>query len=288
MSASPIAGRTVLVTGATSGIGRETARQLSRMGARVVPGVRDASRGAVVVREITGAGGCAEVLPIDLASFASVRAAAARFADAHATLDVLVNNAGIIAGRRSHSVDGHELTWATNFLGGYLLTRLLLPVLRRTERPRVVNVSSVAHAAGKLDWSDLELERGFRSFRAYANSKLAQVLFTRELARREPDVTASAVHPGLNSTRIWRGAPALLTRLGEALLSPARGAAPCVRLVSDPALHGVSGRYFKRFRAAAPSAEGANDAAAARLWDVAARATGLSGEPSALSYDRRP
>ncbi len=243
-----MAGRTVLVTGATSGIGLETARQLGRMGTRVVLGVRDPARGLAVAREIASAGGDAEVLPIDLGSFASVRAAAARFSDTHAGLDVLVNNAGIIASRRRLSVDGHELTWATNFLGGFLLTRLLLPALRRSARPRVVNVSSVGHAAGRLDWSDLELERSFRPFRAYANSKLAQVLFTRELARREPDVTANAVHPGLNSTRIWRWVPAPLVRLGELVLPPANGAAPVVRLVSDPALDGVTGRYFDRLR----------------------------------------
>ncbi len=272
-----MAGRTVLVTGATSGIGLETVRQLGRMGARVVLGVRDPARGLVVAREITSAGGEAEVLPIDLGSFASVRAAAARFGDTQAGLDVLVNNAGIIASRRRLSVDGHELTWATNFLGAYLLTRLLLPALRRAARPRVVSVSSVGHAAGRLDWADLELEHGFGSFRAYANSKLAQVLFTRELARREPDVTASAVHPGLNSTRIWRGLPASLTRLGEILLPPARGAAPVVRLASDPALDGLTGRYFKRYREAVPSAAGSDDADAARLWQVAAQATGLPG-----------
>jgi len=271
-----MAGRTVLVTGATSGIGRETARQLGRMGARVVLGVRDEARGLVVVREIAGAGGRAEVLPIDLASFASVRAAAARLVESPAGLDVLVNNAGIIADGRRLSVDGHELTWATNFLGAFLLTRLLQPALRRTARPRVVNVSSVGHAAGRLDWSDLELERGFRSFRAYANSKLAQILFTRELARREPEVAASAVHPGLNSTRIWRGVPPALTRLAEFALPPARGAEPVVRLASDPALDGVSGRYFRRFRETEPSAAGMNDADAARLWEVAERATGLS------------
>ena len=283
-----MAGRTVLVTGPTRGIGLETARQLGRMGTRVVLGVRDPARGLAVAREIASAGGDAEVLPLDLGSFASVRAAAARFSDTHARLDVLVNNAGIIASRRRLSVDGHELTWATNFLGGFLLTRLLLPALRRSARPRVVNVSSVGHAAGRLDWSDLELERSFQPFRAYANSKLAQVLFTRELARREPDVTANAVHPGLNSTRIWRWVPAPLVRLGELVLPPANGAAPVVRLVSDPALDGVTGRYFDRLREAAPSAAGSNDADAARLWEIAAKATGLPEERSPLSYDRRP
>ena len=288
MSQPTLAGRTVLVTGATRGIGLETARQLGRMGARVVLGVRDPARGASVAREIAGAGGEAEVLAIDLASFASVRSAAARFSDTHAGLDVLVNNAGIIAAARRLSADGHELTWATNFLGGFLLTRLLVPALRQTASPRVVNVSSVGHAAGRLDWSDLELERDYRSLRAYANSKLALVLFTRELARREPGVTASSVHPGLNATRIWRGVPEALTRLGEIVLPPARGAGPVVRLASGPGLDGPSGRYFHRYREASPSPAGANDADAARLWEIAEHATGLAARSAALSYDRRP
>ena len=139
---APMGGRTVLVTGATSGIGLETARLLGVMGARVVLGVRDAARGAAVARRIASEGGEAEVLTIDLASFASVREAAARFEDSHERLDVLVNNAGIALSRREVSKDGHELTWQTNFLSHFLLTHLLLRSLRRGKKPRIVNVSS--------------------------------------------------------------------------------------------------------------------------------------------------
>ena len=177
-------GRIVLVTGATSGIGLETARQLAAMGARLVLGIRDPVRGADVARRIQQEGGEAEVLPIDLASFASVRDAAARFAATHDRLDVLVNNAGIALPRREVSIDGHELTWQTNFLSHVLLTRLLLPSLSRGSKPRVVSVSSEGHRTGRIDWDNLELERGYGGFRAYANTKLAQILFTRELARR--------------------------------------------------------------------------------------------------------
>ncbi len=284
--ASPGARRTVLVTGATSGIGRETARQLARLGARVVLGVRDADRGADFAREIVASGGAAEVLPIDLASFESVRRAASRFAEAHASLDVLVNNAGVAMRRRELTADGHERTWQTNFLGGYLLTRLLLPALRRGTRPRVVNVSSDAHPTGRLDWNDLELEHGYGGYRAYANTKLAQILFTRELARREPWLSVTALHPGAIATRIWREVPliplrmmilAVLWIIGGRIHNAARGADPVVRLAWDPALDGVTGRYFKRFREAAPSAAAQDDAAAAKLWDVAARQTGLAG-----------
>jgi len=286
MNAKPMAGRTVLVTGATSGIGLETARQAARLGAHVVLGVRDTARGGAVARAIAAAGGSAEVLEIDLESFASVRDAAGRFAAAHPSLDVLVNNAGVALPRREVTADGHERTWETNFLGGYLLTRLLLPSLRRAPRPRVVSVSSEGHRTGRIVWDNLELERGYGGFRAYANSKLAQVLFTRELARREPGIGVNALHPGAISTNIWkmqsrpvRSVLGVLVRIFGALLpSPARGAEPVVRLACDPALDGVTGRYFKRFAESRVSDAGANDADAARLWAVAAQAAGLPGD----------
>jgi len=283
MADGTMKGRLVLVTGATSGIGLETARQVAAMGARVVLGVRDPVRGADVARRIVREGGESEVLPIDLASFTSVRDAAARFAATHGRLDVLVNNAGIALPRREVSIDGHELTWQTNFLSHVLLTRLLLPSLCRGTRPRVVSVSSEGHRTGRIEWDNLELERGYGGFRAYANSKLAQILFTRELARRRPDVFVNAVHPGAIATNIWkmqsrpvRGTLAVLVGLfGRLLPPPAKGAAPVARLASDPTLDGVTGRYFKRFAETAPSARASSDSDAARLWTVAAEATGL-------------
>jgi NAD(P)-dependent dehydrogenase (short-subunit alcohol dehydrogenase family) len=283
MADGTMPGRIVLVSGATSGIGLETARQLAAMGASLVLGVRDPVRGADVARRIEFEGGEAEVLPIDLASFASVRDAAARFAKTHDRLDVLVNNAGIALPRREVSIDGHELTWQTNFLSHVLLTRLLLPSLSRGSKPRVVSVSSEGHRTGRIDWGNLELERGYGGLRAYANTKLAQILFTRELARRRPDLCVNAVHPGAIATNIWkmqsrpvRGTVAVLVRLfGRLLPPPARGAAPVARLASDPTLDGTTGRYFKRFDETAPSARASSDADAARLWTVAAGATGL-------------
>jgi retinol dehydrogenase-12 len=278
MSAKPMTGRRILVTGATSGIGLEAARDLARMGARVVLGVRDAARGAAVALEIAREGGAAEVLPLDLASFASVREAARRFEASHGALDVLVNNAGTAVRRREVTADGHERTWQTNFLGTYLLTRLLLPALRRASRPRVVNVGSDAHRTGRIAWDDLELARGYGGYQAYANTKLALTLFTRELARREPGVAVNVVHPGAIATEIWRDVPEPLRWLiGAILPSPARGAAPVVRLAADPALDGVTGRYFSRFREAEPAGRARLDADAARLWEVAERATGLAG-----------
>jgi NAD(P)-dependent dehydrogenase (short-subunit alcohol dehydrogenase family) len=244
------------------------------MGARVVIGARDAARGQAVVDELIGKGLSAELLPIDMAVFDSVRRAAERLAAAHPRLDVLVNNAGIVMRKRSLSVDGHELTWATNFLGAFLLTQRLLAALRAAPAPRVVNVSSQAHRSGRMDWDNLELARGYTRFRAYANTKLALILFTRELARREPSIAVNALHPGAIATNIWRATPAFLRGILMLVLPSAeKGARPVVRLAAAPELDGVTGRYFDRFREAAPTSAATNDADAARLWEIAEKAT---------------
>lgn len=270
-----ISGKTVLVTGATGGIGLETARALAKEGAKVVIGARDAARGRVVVDEINAAGGRAELLEIDLSSFASVREAARRFVASHGSLDVLVNNAGIANRERRVTADGHEIVWQTNFLSHFLLTRLLLPALKAAGKPRVVNVSSEGHRSGTMNWDDLELARGYRGFKAYANTKLAQILFTRELARREPDIAVNALHPGAIATGIWRATPPLAQWiLGMILPRPEKGAPPVVRVASDPALEGVTGRYFKKMKEAAPSRAGSNGADAARLWKIAEDSVG--------------
>jgi NAD(P)-dependent dehydrogenase (short-subunit alcohol dehydrogenase family) len=267
-------GKTVLITGANRGIGLEAARALAKMGAHVVVGARDRARGQAAVDAISKRGGSAELLEIDMSSFASVRAAARRFAAGHPALDVLVNNAGIVTRTRQLTADGHEIIWATNFLGPFLLTRELLPTLKRASHPRVVSVSSAAHFGAQIPWDDVELEHGFRPFKAYAQSKLAQVLFTRELARREPAIAATAVHPGAIATDIWRAAP-LWARLFLKLVLPSarKGARPVVRLAAAPELEGVTGRYFDRMREVPPAPAAQSEADARRLWEIAERAT---------------
>ncbi len=261
-----LTGKTILVTGAAGGIGLEAVRMLAQGGARVIAGVRSARRGA---QARTALGFDVELFECDVSSLTSIRTATRTFAETHNTLDVLINNAGVAAlGSRRRSPDGHELTWATNVLGPFVLTQQLLPALLTAAQPRVVNVGSTAHRYGKMVWDDLEFERRrFRGTRAYANSKLALVLFTRELAKRQPRITATCVHPGGIATGIWRDVPTLPKALLMRFLPPPwRGAVPIVRAAT--ATDVATGAYFHGMRRRAPSAAAQKETDAARLWDI--------------------
>ncbi len=263
--ASP-ARKTILVTGAGSGIGLETVRMLTQGGGRVVAGVRDARRASELRAAL---GSDVELFECDVSSLGSIEAAAAAFVREHRALDVLVNNAGVaVVGKRRCSADGYELTWATNVLGPFALTDRLLPALLAADSPRVVNVGSTAHRYGKLDWDDLEFERSrFRGGRAYANSKLALMLFTRELARRQPRITTTCVHPGGIATGIWRDLPALPRALLMRMLPPpSRGAVPVLRAVVAPEL--ATATYFHGMRERPPARAALDDRDAQRLWEL--------------------
>jgi NAD(P)-dependent dehydrogenase (short-subunit alcohol dehydrogenase family) len=240
----------------------------------VLVGARDEARGRALVQELVGAGGQAELFLADLSRLASVREAAARVLEAHPRLDVLVNNAGVALWKRHVTPEGHEVTWATNVLAPFLLTRLLLEPLRAAPRARVINVGSEAHRRGRLAWDDPELARGYGAWRAYSQSKLALNLLTREQARREPGLDVNVVHPGAIATGIWRDVRLLRFLMDRVLPPPEKGAGPVVRLATDPALEGVTGRYFSRYREAVPTAESRDEAAAARLWAMLERAAG--------------
>ncbi len=273
--AKPLDGRVALVTGATNGIGRVTARELARMGARTLVVARDAGRGDATAREIRDATGSpVEVLVADLSSRAEVRRLASEVRRGAPSLHLLVNNAGAIFADRRLSADGVEMTLALNHLAYFLLTLELLPALRAAPEARVVNVSSSIHSRGRIDLDDLQGERDYGMWKAYAQSKLANLLFTRELARRlrGGPVTANALHPGAVASGFGRDHPGLFGRLvalgAPFLLSPEKGARTTLHVATDPSLRGVSGRYFASSRERTPSRAAQDDPTARRLWQV--------------------
>jgi NAD(P)-dependent dehydrogenase (short-subunit alcohol dehydrogenase family) len=274
--ASSLQGRIALVTGATNGIGRVTALELARMGARVLIVARDRVRGqatAAGIRDATGAP-APDVLLGDLSSQAEVRRLAREVRERTPRLDLLVNNAGAIFAEREVSADGLEMTFALNHLAYFHLTLELLPLLEQAPRSRIVNVSSVAHERGRIDFDDLQGERSYSMWKAYQQSKLANVLFTRELARRlgSRDVTANALHPGVIASgfgRNGRGLFSWLVALGAPLLSsPEKGARTTLHVATSPDLQGVTGRYFSDCREKAPARAARDDDAALRLWQI--------------------
>lgn len=270
----------MLVTGGNTGIGKETAVALAGAGARVVFTTRDVAKGEAARAEIRDRSGndSVDVLELDLARLASVRELPARFAERHDHLDVLVNNAGLMLGSRRETVDGYEMTFQVNHLGPFLLTGLLRDQLVAGEDARVVNVASDAHKGARhgLDFDDLQATRKYRSYRVYSKSKLANVLFTRELARRwaETGVTANAVHPGFVASRFGRDGDGgtvtdwVLTALKPFALTPEQGAATQVYVASALELDGITGGYWAKSAPATPSAAAQDDAAAAQLWEV--------------------
>ncbi|WP_424951756.1 SDR family oxidoreductase [Deinococcus sp.] len=263
-------GKTVLVTGATNGIGKVAARTLASLGARVVIVGRDPAKTAEVAREI----GADSYLVADLSVMSEVRRAAAEFRDREPRLDVLLNNAGAVVGRRQETPEGVEMTWALNHLNYFLLTQELLPPLQAAPGARVVNVSSSVHTSGRMRWDDLEFRRGYSAIGAYSQSKLANVLFTRELSRRlsGSGVSANALHPGFVRTGFGHNNGGLMSRviglMSTFALSDEQGAQTSLYLASSPEVQGVSGRYFDRQQEAKPAPQALDDAAAARLWSV--------------------
>ena len=278
-------GRVCLVTGASSGIGQETALALARMGATVVMHGHDPERSAAAAEAVRRASpqGAVELVVADLSSQAEVRRLAAEVLQRHGSLHVLVNNAGVLRVRRTLTVDGLELTFALNHLAYFLLTQLLLDRLRESAPARVVNVSSVAHARARLDFDDLQNARRFRGMSVYGQSKLANVLFTYELARRleGSGVTANSLHPGFVATRFGGGNPGVMGRaiwLGTRLarpfaLSPARGARSSIYLATSPEVEHVSGRYFVDGEATPSSPASYDEESARRLWEASEQLT---------------
>ena len=275
-------GRVCLVTGASSGLGEATAVALAAQGARVILLCRDPARGARATAEVTRRTGstAVELVLADLGSLASIEEAARAVAFAHLRLHVLVNNAGVVALRRGLTADGFETTFGVNHLGAFALTNRLLPLLRAGAPSRVVTVSSDAHRGVALDFDDLQGERRYSFWTAYQRSKLANILFTAELARRlsGSGVTANALHPGAVRTGLGDGHGRLWDLLARSIKlffkSPARGARTQVYLATSPEVAEASGGYYVDCRPARPSAAARDERAQARLWDVSRAMTG--------------
>ena len=281
-SEGPMSGQVCVVTGANSGIGKAAALTLARFGAEVILVCRDSARGAAARAEIAAAAAAGQPrLEIaDLSSMTEVRDLAGRLS-ALGRLDVLINNAGLVLGERRTSADGFEYTFAVNHLAPFLLTNLLREQLAGSAPARVITVSSAAHRGARLNLDDLQLAGHFNGWRAYSNSKLANILFTTELARRltGTGVTANCLHPGTVNTGFGRDGSRLLRfglDLGRRFLRTAgQGADTVIYLASSPDVAGATGGYYVNRKLRTPSRAARDQATARRLWEISAELTGL-------------
>ena len=292
---TPMAGTTVLITGGTGGIGRATAEGLAGAGARVAITGRDLARTRAAAAEIAATTGNAAVdaYAADLSSQAEVRRLADEILRAYPRLDVLVNNAGGFWSHRHLTADGLEHTFALNHLAPFLLTNLLLDRLIASAPARVVTVSSGAQAMGQINFEDLQGQRAYSGQRAYNQSKLANVMFTYELARRlsGTGVTATVLHPGVVRTAFGAEDPSPFWKVFIPLTrpfmkTPAEGAQTSIYLASSPKVAGVTGTYFANRRPKSSNKASYDTTAAARLWEVSAELTGLTRESNATGAGR--
>ena len=266
-------GKTALITGSTDGVGRVVARKLGEAGARILLHGRDRDRGERVTSEIRAAGGTAEFLAADLASLAEVRRLADTIHQSEDRLDILINNAGIgtAGASRQTSADGHELRFAVNYLAGFVLTYLLLPLIRKSAPARIVNVASAGQQA--IDFDDVMLVRGFSGARAYCQSKLAQIMFTIDLAHElaGSGVTVNALHPAtyMNTTMVRRAGVTPVSSVEQ-------GADAILNLAASPALDGRSGLYFNGLREARANAQAYDDEARQRLKAISLELAGFA------------
>jgi NAD(P)-dependent dehydrogenase (short-subunit alcohol dehydrogenase family) len=276
--------KVVMITGANSGIGKAASLALARMGATVVMVVRNKERGEAARSEIIRKtqNNSVGLLLADLSSLESVRQLAADFKKKYPKLDVLINNAGLFNQRRRVTSDGYENTFATNYLASFLLTNLQLDLLKAAAPSRIINVSSVGHYNGHINFDDLNLEKEYGGWKAYGQSKLALVLFTHELARKlqGTGVTVNAVHPGTVATNIWSrplGPVGFIMALPKLFMtSPEKGAETIVYLASSSDAKVLNGEYLEKLKVKKSSDESYDEEIAQRLWDVSAKLTHLS------------
>jgi len=277
-------GKVVVITGATSGIGEIAAQRLAGMGARIVLVARDAARGQKTLTRLPsiGSGAPHSIYYGELSRISESKRVAAEIAAAEPRIDVLINNAGALFGTRRLTADNLEETFATNHMAYFVLTLGLKANLLAASPARVVSTASDAHKGYTLDFDDLQAEKGYSAIRAYGRSKLCNILFTRELARRwsGKGVTANCLHPGFVATRFGDSSGGFLSsvvRIGKTLfaITPEKGAETIVYLASSPDVAAISGAYFYKCRPATPTAGGRDDAAASRLWNESAKISAI-------------
>lgn len=279
--------KVVVITGGSSGIGKVTALELARLGAQVVIVSRDETRGRAALAEIKKETHNQQVIyiPCDLSRMANVKLLALEIQKRFDRVDVLVNNAGILPGKHTLTPEGYELGWATNYLSAFLLTNLLWQQLLNAEAARIINVSSEAHRLGQLDFNLQHDTKNYSSFTAYCDSKLANILFTYELAHRLEltNITSNCVHPGVIASNFGTtsfGVLKWLFKIGRPFMqSPAKGAETLIYLATSPEVAGVSGKYFKKKKSVKSGKGTYNPPLSRRLWRFSAAQTGFLTEP---------
>lgn len=273
-------GKTALITGASAGIGLECAVKIARAGARTVLVARNKAKGEATVAQVKQRAGATDVslMLCDFAVQDQVRALAADTLKSHDRLDILINNAGAVNDARVVTADGLEATFAVNHLGYFLLTNLLLDLLKKSAPARIVNVASRGHYQGTLDFDNLQYENGgYGIMSAYSRSKLGNVLFSAELARRlaGTNVTVTSLHPGAVATDIWAGAPWFarpLVNLAKLfMLTPEEGGNRIAHLAMSPEVEGQTGGYYDKYKLKTPSKLARDEALAKKLWDISAK-----------------
>ncbi|XP_066550910.1 retinol dehydrogenase 12 isoform X2 [Amia ocellicauda] len=276
-------GRTVVITGANTGIGKETARDLASRGARVVIACRDVARGEATAAEIRSETGNQQVVvkDLDLANTRSIKSFVEGFLKDEKQLHILINNAGVMMCPYSKTADGFEMQFGVNHLGHFLLTHLLMERLKQSAPSRIIIVSSLAHNMGRIKFDDLQSERSYDSGLAYCQSKLANVMFTRELAKRLQGVTVNSVHPGSVRSELVRHSTmmALVFRLFSFFIkTPREGAQTSVYCAVAEELESVTGKHFSDCSPAFVAPQGRNEEVAKRLWDVSCDLLGIQWE----------
>jgi NAD(P)-dependent dehydrogenase (short-subunit alcohol dehydrogenase family) len=277
-------GKTCMITGANSGIGKATAIGLAKLNATVIMVCRNKDSGEKAREEIVKQSGneSIDLLICDLSSLEQIRNLVDKFKRKYQNLNVLINNAGLMLKKRSLSFDGFEMNFAVHLLAPFLLTNLLLDVLKRSAPSRVINIASAAHKRAKINFDDLESKnKKYRLFKEYGISKLAEILFTYELSRRleGTGVTANALHPGVVNTNLGRDQSKFSQGFARAFFkSPEKGAITSIYLSSSPEVEGITGKYFVNKQPKPSSEESYNEEYAKRLWKISADLTGLNAQ----------